>query len=127
MSLADTLAVALGQVMAVHTEDDGALTVTYDGTVASLRTVQVAEGLEIISLTQVVAWNLACTKELREQVAARTDSTTFGTVTLTERSAELADVMLRYNFPAGGLDERALQTMVLMVLDAGAEIRRALV
>jgi hypothetical protein len=35
--------------------------------------------------------------------------------------------MLRYNFPAGGLDDRALQTLMLMVLAGGAAARRVLV
>jgi hypothetical protein len=36
------------------------------------------------------------------------------------------DVMLRYNFPGGGLTDDALRTLILLVLDTGAEIRRAL-
>jgi hypothetical protein len=34
--------------------------------------------------------------------------------------------MLRYNFPGGGLTDDALRTMVLLVLDTGAEIRQSL-
>jgi hypothetical protein len=54
-----------------------------------------------------------------------------GTVTLVEHpdggaGAERADVVLRYNFPCAGLDDQALQTLVLMVLAAGADVRRAL-
>ena len=41
-------------------------------------------------------------------------------------SSKSADVLLRYNFPGGGLGDDALRTLVLMVLDKGAEIRRAL-
>jgi hypothetical protein len=33
-------------------------------------------------------------------------------------------VVLRYNFPVGGLGEQALQTLVMMVLTTGAEVRR---
>ena len=40
--------------------------------------------------------------------------------------AKSADVMLRYNFPGGGLTDEALRTLILLVLDTGAEIRRAL-
>jgi hypothetical protein len=35
--------------------------------------------------------------------------------------------MLRYNFPGAGLTDDALRTLILLVLDTGAEIRRALV
>ena len=120
------LADVLGAVVAVQTEDDGALTVRHDGTVASLRTLQIADGLEMISLTQALAWDLPCTDDLRARVAAQAAATMLGTVTMAEQADGNADVMLRYNFPAGGLDEHALQTLVLMVLAGGAQARRAL-
>jgi hypothetical protein len=34
--------------------------------------------------------------------------------------------MLRYNFPGGGLTDEALITLILLVLDSGAEMRHAL-
>lgn len=122
MALADVLSPVIG----VQVEDDGALTLRHDGTFASLRTMQVAEGLELISLSQLLAWDLPLNIELRERVAAQANSAMFGTIALTERPGDVADVMLRYNFPASGLDEQALQTLVLMVLAGGAEARRAL-
>jgi hypothetical protein len=122
MALADVLSPVIG----VQVEDDGALTLRHDGTFASLRTMQVAEGLELISLSQLLAWDLPLNAELRERVAAQANSAMFGTIALTERPGDVADVMLRYNFPASGLDEQALQTLVLMVLAGGAEARRAL-
>ena len=120
MSLADIL----GQVLPVEVEQDGALTVRHAGTVASLRTVRLAEDLEIISLTQVLAWDLPDTPELAAQVAGLASSAMFGTVTTAEQPGECATVMLRYNFPAGGLGDVALQTLVLMVLAGGAEAAR---
>jgi hypothetical protein len=35
-------------------------------------------------------------------------------------------VVLRYNFPAAGLEETALRTLVMMILASGADVRRAL-
>ena len=35
--------------------------------------------------------------------------------------------MLRYNFPAAGLTDEALRTLILMVLSTGADVRRALI
>ena len=122
-----TLADVLAQVIPVEVEEDGALTVRHDGSFASLRTIQVAEGLELISLSQLLAWDLPLNADLRERVAAQASSAMFGTIVLTERPGDLADVMLRYNFPAGGLDPSALQTLVLMVLDGGAQVRREFV
>ena len=46
-------------------------------------------------------------------------------MTLTEKAGKAADVVLRYNFPGNGLNDEALRTLILMVLDKGAEIRRA--
>ena len=116
----------MAQVVPVQAEEDGALTVRYDGTVALLREVTIAEGLEMVSLTQALAWDLPLTAELRERVAAQANSAMFGTIALTERPGELADVMLRYNFPAGGLDPSDLQTLVLMVLAGGTAVARAI-
>ena len=122
MALADVLAHVIG----VQVEDDGALTVRHDGTVASLREVTIAEGLELISLNLLLAWDLPLDADLRERVAAQANSTLFGTIALTERPGGLADVMLRYNFPAGGLDPSALRTLVLMVLAGGTAAAAAI-
>jgi len=120
------LADVLAAVVPVETGDDGALIVRYDDTVASLRTVTIADGLEMISLTQVLAWDLPLTADLRKRVAAQANITNLGTVGLLEQAENRADVMLRYNFPFGGLGDQPLQTLVLMVLAGGAEVARAL-
>jgi hypothetical protein len=82
-------------------------------------------------LTQVLAWDLTPDDELRKSVAALTARTMLGTVTLVENpteegNGERADVVLRYNFPAAGLEETALRTLVMMILASGADVRRAL-
>lgn len=48
----------------------------------------------------------------------------FGSVHLIERETD-ADVVLRYSFPATGLDDTALTTMLLLVLDGAADARGA--
>lgn len=125
MELSQRLAAVLTDVLDVTAEDDGALTVRHDGTLASLRVLDVADGLELVSLTQVLAWDLPVTKRLREQVTAQAAASQFGVVTLTMTDKH-GDAMLRYNFPGTGLADDALRTMVLLVLDKGADIRRAL-
>jgi hypothetical protein len=144
-SLLQQLTSALDEVMTVVEESDGALTVTVDGTVASLRVVMIAEGLEMVSLTQPLAWDLPLTNKTRELVSEQATKTMLGTVTLvaklvdtsangssakstTRRSAakKMADVLLRYNFPAAGLTDDALRTLILMVLSTGADVRAAL-
>jgi hypothetical protein len=133
------LASILGDVLPLEEEADGAVTVRHDGTIASLRVVNIAEGLDLISLTQILAWDLPSTKKLGEQVAKQARDSNFGSVTLIEKinekavqrnsgksASKTADVMLRYNFPGAGLADDALRTLILLVLDTGAEIRRAL-
>ncbi len=132
-------AVLDGFVDAVTREADGALTVRHDGTIASLRVVMIAEGLELVSLTQILAWDLPLDAKLRTAVADHAHGTLLGTVSLATKSGsseiaagakrnskKAADVLLRYNFPAAGLSDEALRTLILLVLGAGADIRRAL-
>jgi hypothetical protein len=121
------LAAVLAEVLAVEQEDDGALTVRHDGTLASLRAVPIAEGLDLVSLNQLLAWGLSPNRRLREQVAEQAAASQLGSVILAEQAAsKTADIMLRYNFPGNGLSDDALRTLVLLVLDQGAEIGRAL-
>jgi hypothetical protein len=146
-TLLERLTSALGEVTTLVEESDGALTVTVDGLVASLRVVTIAEGLEMVSLTQPLAWDLPLNNKIRERVAELASRTMLGTVALVEKAADgppapangssarttrksaakrLADVMLRYNFPAAGLTEDALRTLILVVLTTGADVRRSL-
>lgn len=138
-SLQERLGSILRDVLHVEDELDGGLTVHHAGTFASLRVVTIAEGLDLVSLTQVVVWDLPLTKKLGEQVAKQAHDSNFGNVTLVEKvsaeaarrnsgkgAAKTADVMLRYNFPGAALADDALRTLILLVLDTGAQIRRAL-
>jgi len=54
-------------------------------------------------------------------------------VSLVEKSAgakgnskKAGDVLLRYNFPAAGLTDDALRTLILLVLSTGSDVRRDL-
>ncbi|MGB0876952.1 MAG: hypothetical protein ACPHCN_13495 [Mycobacterium sp.] len=142
--LSQRLTAALEEILPVQHEDDGALTVHHDDTFASLRVVTIAEDLDLVSLTQVLAWDLPLDSKIRAKVAKHAHDTLLGTVSLVEKvgperidpektgtkkspSAKAADVLLRYNFPAAGLTDDALRTLVLMVLATGADVRRGLV
>ncbi|MDP7723889.1 hypothetical protein [Mycobacterium sp. TY814] len=129
-ALPDRLASILGEILSVEVESDGALTVRHNGTFASLRVVRIADDLDLMSLTQVLAWDLPLTKKIRDQVAREAREVNFGALTLLEkapvkgtRGAKTGDVMLRYNFPGAGLTDDALRTLILLVLDTGARIR----
>ena len=141
----DRLTGVLGEAATVTVEPDGALTVAAAGSVASVRVVGIADGLDIVSLNQPLAWDLPCNAKTREQVLRHAAATMLGTVTLVERTEEVAangdssggarrkapaskvaDVMLRYNFPGNGLSDEALRTLILMVLAGGDDARDAL-
>jgi hypothetical protein len=134
-SLQQQLLTVLSEVLPVEEESDGALTVRHGGTIASLRVVAITDELDLVSLTQVVTWDLVLTKKIRDSVTEHSHNTLLGAVVLVEKagdktanrnSGKSADVVLRYNFPGGGLSDDALRTLILMVLDKGADIRRAL-
>ena len=134
-SLQEQLLAVLSEVLPVDEESDGALTVHHRGTIASLRVVSITDGLDLVSLTQIVAWDLLLTKKIRDSVTEQSHSMLLGSISMVEKpadpaakrnSSKSADVLLRYNFPGGGLSDDALRTLILMVLDKGADIRRAL-
>jgi hypothetical protein len=125
MTLQERLKAVLDGVVPITEEDDGALTVQHDGTLASLRVVNIAEGLELISLSQILAWDVPMDRRVRAKIAERARNTMLGTVTLIEKK-RIGEVLLRYNFPGAGLTDDALLTLILLVLATGADVRRAL-
>ncbi len=139
IELSARLTAVLEEIFPVQHEDDGALTVQHDGTFASLRVVTIAQGLDLVSLTQILAWDLPLDSKVRADVAKHARDTLLGTVSLVEkvgaekigsgqgRSRKTGDVLLRYNFPGAGLTEDALRTLILMVLATGADVRRGLI
>jgi hypothetical protein len=135
MTLQERLITVLDEILPVQEESDGAVTVHHDDTFASLRVVTIGEGLDMVSLTQILAWDLPLDSKIRAKVAKYAHDTLLGTVSLVEKSSaaakrnskKTADVLLRYNFPATGLTDDALRTLILMVLATGADVHRALV
>jgi hypothetical protein len=135
MTLQERVAAVLDEILPIQREDDGAVTVHHDDTFASLRVVTIAEDLDMVSLTQILAWDLPLDSKIRAKVAKHAHDTLLGTVSLVEKSSaaakrnskKTADVLLRYNFPAAGLTDDALRTLILMVLATGADVRRDLI
>src|SRR5271167_2662113 len=89
-SLQERLAAVLSDVLRVEEEPDGGLTVHHAGTFASLQVVNIVEDLDLVSLTQIVAWDLPLTKKISDQVAAHARDSNFGAVTLVEKVADKA-------------------------------------
>jgi hypothetical protein len=110
----------------VHVDDDGALTFRHVDVPCAVQAMQLAEGLTVLSLTCVVAWDLPEDPLLASSAAERAGEGLFGTlgVVHTERGM---DVTLRYAFPADGIGEAALGTLLMLVVSTASQLRTELI
>ncbi|EIE98414.1 YbjN domain-containing protein [Saccharomonospora glauca] len=117
---------ALERFLDVRVDDDGTLTFSHAGVPCVVQAMRLAEGLSVLSLTCVVAWDLPDEPALAETVAERAGRGLFGTLGIvhTERGADLT---LRYAFPAQGLDDTALGTLLMLVVSTASQLRSELV
>ncbi|MBD0321923.1 MAG: hypothetical protein ICV72_00865 [Aldersonia sp.] len=118
-------AAVLSRFVDVRVGDDASLGFEYGGALCSLRAVSLTPGLDVLSLTCVLAWDRPIRPELAERVAERNNAIQFGAISVIHHE-NLADVLLRYTFPAGGLDDEALATMLVLVLAGAEESRQGL-
>ncbi len=109
----------------VRVDSDGSLGFEYEGALCSLRAVNLAPGLDVVSMTCVLAWDRPLKPQLHKRVAERNSNLQFGLLTVISHD-KLADVILRYTFPAAGLDDQALTTMLLLVLSGAGRARQGL-
>lgn len=110
----------------VHVDDDGALTFRHSDVPCAVQAMQLAEGLTVLSLTCVVAWDLPLDDKLAQSTAERAGQGLFGTlgVVRTERGM---DVTLRYAFPAQDLDPTPLGTLLMLVVSTASQLRGELI
>lgn len=104
----------------VSVDDDGALSFRHGDVPCAVQGMELAEGLTVLSLTVVVAWDLV--GDVAVWVAERAGQGLFGTlgVILSERGT---DVMLRYAFPADGLKPEPLSTLLMLVVSTASQVR----
>ena len=120
--LLTTAAEALEQFHDVHVDDDGALTLRHGDVPCAVQAMQLAEGLAVLSLTCVVAWDLEDSPALAAAVAERAGEGLFGTLGVVRTDRGL-DVTLRYTFPATGLSASALGTLLMLVVSTASQVR----
>ncbi|MCS3782050.1 hypothetical protein [Tsukamurella ocularis] len=125
-ALRSRLESALADGVVLRRDENQAVLVDFGETPASVQVFALARDVDVYSLTQVVAWDLALTDELRADVRAVADGVQFGSLRLMEREVS-ADLVLSYSFPAGTLAGDALREFVLFVLAQGVDARRRLV
>jgi hypothetical protein len=113
---------ALEQFHDVHVDEDGALSFRHTDVPCAVQAVQLVDGLTVLSLTCVVAWDLPKDPGLAGFAAERAGQGLFGTlgVVHTDRGT---DVTLRYVFPADGLSSTALGTLLMLVVSTASQLR----
>ncbi|MBJ8342278.1 YbjN domain-containing protein [Antrihabitans sp. NCIMB 15449] len=116
----------LAPFVTLRTNDDGSLGFEYAGALCSMRAVNLSPGLDVLSLTCVLAWDRPLRAPLTKRVADRNNALQFGSITIIG-NGKLADVIMRYTFPAAGLTDEALMTMLLLVLSGADRSRQGLV
>jgi hypothetical protein len=117
---------ALERFHDVTADEDGSLTFVHGGVVCALQGLDLEEGLPVLNLTCVVAWDLPAESDVPTQVALGVGEGLFGTPRVIRGSAGW-DITWRYAFPAAGLDEKAMGTLLMLVVSGASSLRAALV
>jgi hypothetical protein len=116
---------ALERYLDVRIDDDGALSFRHAEVPGAVQAVELADGLVMLSLTCVVAWDLPDEPDLHERVALRAGQGLFGTLG-TVRTEHGVDLTLRYAFPAAGLGTVPLGTLLMLVISTASKLRSEL-
>ena len=124
MSLAVARA-ALERFHDVTVDDDGAITFAHGGVLCVVQGLELEEGLPVLNLTCVVAWDLPAEQDVPTRVAMGAGEGLFGTPRVI-RGEKGWDVTLRYAFPAAGLDEKAMGTLLMLVVGHASTLRAEL-
>ena len=125
-----TARTALERYHDVQVDPDGALTFAHGGVVCAVQGTELDEGLPVLNLTCVVAWDLPPDpdpeRDVPTRVALGVGEGLFGTPRVI-RGEHGWDVTLRYAFPAAGLGEAALGTLLMLVVSNASAVRAELV
>jgi hypothetical protein len=121
----DVARAALENYHDVTVDDDGALTFAHGGVVCAVQGLQLDEGLDVLNITCVVAWDLPLEQDVPVRVAMGAGEGLFGTPRVI-RGEQGWDVTLRYAFPASGLEEKAMGTLLMLVVSSAAGLRAEL-
>jgi hypothetical protein len=125
----DIARTALERYHDVAVDDDGTLTFAHGGVVCAVQGTELEEGLPVLNLTCVVAWDLPpdpdpkCDVPMR--VAMGAGEGLFGTARVI-RGEHGWDVTFRYAFPAAGLEEKAMGTLLMLVVGGASSMRAEL-
>jgi hypothetical protein len=124
-AMLDTAKEALERFHEVRVDDDGALSFRHGEVPCALQGVELSEGLLVLSLTCVVAWDLPADSDIPLRLAERAGQGLFGTLGAI-RTDRGWDVTLRYVFPAAGLGIEAMGTLLMLVVSNASTLRTEL-
>ena len=116
---------ALERFHDVTVDDDGAITFAHGGVLCVVQGLELEEGLPVLNLTCVVAWDLPPEDDVPTRVAMGAGEGLFGTPRVI-RGEKGWDVTLRYAFPAAGLEEKAMGTLLMLVVGHASALRAEL-
>jgi hypothetical protein len=116
---------ALERYLDVQVDEDGSLSFQHADVPGAIQAVELAEGLVVLSLTCVVAWDQPPDAGVPEWVALRAGEGVFGTLGAV-RTEQGVDVTLRYAFPATDLDPAPLGTLLMLAISAASQVRNEL-
>ena len=116
---------ALEEYHDVRVDPDGALTFRHSEVPCAVQAMSLADGLTVLSLTCVVAWDLPDDPGLAVSAAERAGQGLFGTLGVVHTDRGM-DVTLRYAFPAGGLGRAPLGTLLMLVVSTASQLRAEL-
>jgi hypothetical protein len=125
----DVARTALERYHDVAVDDDGTLTFAHGGVVCAVQGTELEEGLPVLNLTCVVAWDLPADPDPKRDVPMRVamgaGEGLFGTPRVI-RGEHGWDVTFRYAFPAAGLEEKAMGTLLMLVVGGASSMRAEL-
>ncbi len=103
---------------------DASVSFHFGGAPCAVHVAQIADGLEMVSVTCVVAWDVPDDDQAAARLAEARERARFGTLQTVQRD-DRVDVVLQYAFPGTGLDDEPMRTLMLLVLGGALEARTA--
>ncbi|HEY9417681.1 MAG TPA: hypothetical protein VIQ30_23220 [Pseudonocardia sp.] len=125
MSLLAVAKKALERFHDVREDDDGTLSFAHGGIIAFVQGATLEEGLDVLNLNCVVAWDLPFDTDVPTRVVLGAGDGLFGTPRVV-RGEHGWDVTLRYAFPGAGLSVEAMGTLLMLVVSSASNLRAEL-
>ena len=125
--LLERVAALLTEIGDVTDADHESVVVAVGSTRASVRVIALADDLQVVSVTQLLALHLPNTDALRSDVEELDATLSFGHLRRSDLTGVTTDVLQYYTFPVDGLTDIPLLTVLHIVLSGGDDIARKLV